>query len=100
MSNNLPVRRGGLLPTRAERQLGKELERISARNAVVAFGDFAEIARIRDTTKAGMRAAFDICNEEALLSPGDPLAQVRVRIIADAGALCIADVVKDARMGL
>lgn len=99
MPSNLPVRRSVLLPTKIERQLGKEMERINARAAAAAYRDCAEIARIRDTTKVGMRAAYDICNEEALLAPSDPLVQARIRIIADAGALCIADIVKDARVG-
>lgn len=97
MSSNLPVRRGGLLPTKVQRQLSKELERISAQVAAAAYQDRTEIVRARETTKLGMRAAFDISNEEALLAPSDPLMQARVRIMADAGALCIADIVKDAR---
>jgi hypothetical protein len=83
--------------SRAERQLEQTRAQINARATVAMLRDRAEIARIRETTKVGMRAAYDISAEEALLSPSDPLLQARVRVIADAGALCIAGVVADAR---
>jgi len=96
MPDNLPVLRGGFFATRAEREAEKALERVRAQTTIAAYRDRAEIARVAETTKVGMRAAYDICAEEALLAPSDPLVQARVRVIADAGALCIAGIVKDA----
>jgi uncharacterized protein YcaQ len=99
MSDNLPVLRGGFFTAKVEREAEKELERVRARAAVAAYRDRAEIVRVTGTTKQGMQAAYDICAEEALLAPSDPLVQARVRVIADAGALCIAGIVKDAGRG-
>jgi uncharacterized protein YcaQ len=98
-TSNLPARRGGLFPTKTDRQVERAREHVNVRATVAALCDRAEIVRIRETTKCGMRAACDISAEEALLAPSDPLVQARVRVIADAGALCIAGVVKDAAEG-
>lgn len=99
MPDHLPAVTGGLFPTKTERQLEKEVERISARATVAIVRDRAELARIGATTKLGMRIACDVSADEALLAPSDPLVQARVRLIADAGSLCIAGVVKDAGAG-
>lgn len=100
MSDNLPILRGGFLATKAERQAEKALEQIRVSATVAMLRDQAEIARISATTKRGMQAVHHISAEEALLAPSDPLVQARIRVIADAGALCIAGVVHNAGVGL
>jgi len=99
MPSNLPALRGGLFPTRAEKQIERAAEQINARATVAMLCDRAEIARVRETTKAGLRAVHAISAEEALLAPNDPLTQARLRVVADAGALCIAGIVRDAGDG-
>jgi hypothetical protein len=100
MPDNLPARIGGLFPSRAARALERDAEQIHARATVAMLRDRAEIVRVRETTKAGVRAVHAISAEEVLLAPADPLTQARLRVVADAGALCIAGIVADAGDGV
>jgi hypothetical protein len=100
MSDNLPALSGGLFLSKTDRQVSRALEQINAHATVAMLRDRAKISRAAQTTKHGMRAAYDISADEALLAPSDPLVQARIRVIADAGALCIAGIVKDLELGL
>jgi len=99
MPDNYPiVLRGGLLTTRAERKLERAQAEVVAQAAVARMRDRAEIARIADTTKVGMRAGLAIA-ADVRLAPSDPFSQLVARVVGEAGVRGIAGVVDSAGLG-
>jgi hypothetical protein len=94
VTDHLPTLYGGVFPSRVERQASRALHHIDVATAVALRADAARIGRITETTKRGMRAACRISAEEILITRGDPLTEARVRMVADRGVACIANVVE------
>jgi hypothetical protein len=99
MSNHLPARTSGLLPSKLERQLAKALERIDAEAIVAMRRDEARLNRVSGTTKRGMLRAAELGAYEAALVQMSPNGAGYVHISAVAGAIGIAGVVHDAALG-
>jgi hypothetical protein len=87
---------GGLLPSRIERQTGRALEVVRARQLVASAQEVARVQVIADTSQAALLAASQISLIEEALSARSPQAAERLRHIADAGALGLTDVVLNA----
>jgi hypothetical protein len=87
---------GGLVPSRWDRAIGKELDRINARADLARHSDRRRIERIVDAAQHGAVAVTHLSALEGSLVQTVPHAQPRVTAIADAGALGIAKVVFEA----
>jgi len=97
MPDIVPFGSGSLLPSRVERQTGRALERIRASQAVATAHEVAKVEVIQDVTEAALMATANVSAIEALLVARTPHAEGRLRTIADAGALGMAEVVMKAR---
>jgi hypothetical protein len=99
MSNNLPIRAGGQLPSRrVQKQVGRQLERLEMRAMLDRRADELQIDRISDAASHGQAAvAFLSATEFGLVcgSP-NPLLEARVRAVTDTATYAIADVVRKA----
>jgi hypothetical protein len=82
-----------LVPTRAERRLGRELERVRAGQVVAAAREVARVQVIAEVTEAALLATSHVSVLESLLATRTPRAEERLRHIADAGALGMTEVV-------
>jgi hypothetical protein len=99
MSENLPALSGGLLPSKLDRQLSRELARIEANTVLASRRDQARIERVAGTAERGMLRAAQIGALEATLAHSLPNAAAYVHASAVAGAIGIAGVVHDATRG-
>jgi hypothetical protein len=100
MSDYLAIQRGGPLPTRLDRQVGRALDRISADQVIALRRDEARIERVAVTAERGMTRAAQLGLLEATLAAVAPDAAGYVHASAVAGAIGIAGVVHDASRGL
>jgi hypothetical protein len=87
---------GGLLPSKLDRAISKELVRIDAATELGKHSDRQRIDRIMEATQRGQVAAAAISGTELTLVRGFPHAQARISAIADAGAMGLVRVVYEA----
>lgn len=83
----------GLATTRAERQTAREIERIRLGTDVAAARKNAEIDVIESVTQSALLATAHLSALEGYLLERVPLAESRLRHIADGGCMAMADVV-------
>lgn len=81
------------LPARLGRQLGKSLDRMEAQAIVARRGDQLRIQRAAEAAATGLIAVGQISVLEAAMVRTAPHAENRLRTVADAGALSIAEIV-------
>lgn len=94
MSNNLvPI--GSFLPSRTDRSVNRALSQVRAHQAVVTAQETAKLEIIGDVTEAALMTASHITAVEIMLAQRtpDPVSQARLRAVADAGVLGLAEVV-------
>jgi len=91
-----PYRSGGLVPSKLDRAISKELARIDGATELGKHSDRQRIDRIMEATQRGQVAVAAISGLELTLVQGVPHAQARITAIADAGAMGIARVVYEA----
>jgi hypothetical protein len=82
-----------LLPARLGRQLGKSLDRMETQAIVARRGDQLRIQRTAEAAGTGLVAVGQISVLEAVMVRAAPHAEGRLRTVADAGALSIAEIV-------
>ena len=83
----------GLVLTRLERHVAREVTVARARGAVVAARELAKVEAISDITQGALMETSQISEVEALLFARSPHAGERLKQIADCGVAAIADVV-------
>jgi hypothetical protein len=93
MTTDLVPYASTLLPSRIERQTGRALDRIQARQTVAAAQEVARVATVAEVTEAAMLAVSHVSALESLLVTRTPRAEERLRHIADAAALNLTEVV-------
>lgn len=96
MTDLVPMRGNRLVPSRVERQTGRALEQIRAGQAVASARETAKVEVIAEVTEAALLATSHVSAVEALLVSRTPHAEGRLRHIADAGAIGMANVVMKA----
>jgi len=84
---------GGLVPTRLERRVAREITSARAHGAVLAARELAKVEAISDITQGALMETSQISEIEALLFERSPQAGERLKQIADCGVASIADVV-------
>lgn len=88
--------RTDLSPTtlsRAERSKAREIERIRSSSDIAAARKSAEIDIIESVTQSALLATAHLSALEGYLLERVPLAESRLRHIADGGCMAMADVV-------
>jgi hypothetical protein len=93
MSDLVPSHAGNLFPTRVDRSAGRAIGRVRANQAVVVAQETARLEIIADVTETALLSASHVAAVEALLVARTPHAEGRLRHIAEAGTLGMADVV-------
>lgn len=93
MSELVPFQGSGFLQTRGERQVGRAIERVRARQAIVTVQETAKLEVLQDVTETALMSASSVAAVEALLAARTPHAAARLQHIAEAGTLGMADVV-------
>lgn len=91
--NDLIPQQRGLLPSRIERGMSRELERVRAGKVIAAAREEAKIEVLAQTTESALLAASHVAAVEALLVARTPHAEARLRHIADAGTIGMTEVV-------
>jgi hypothetical protein len=81
--------RGGILPSRPNRQLGKTLDRMDARAIALERADELKISRSVQATRKGMAGIARIAVEEQAWSRVAPHAEHRLRAAAEAGSAAV-----------
>jgi hypothetical protein len=81
------------LPARLGRQLGKSLDRMEAQAIVARRANQIRIQNAADAAGSGLIAVGQISVLEAAMVRAAPHAEGRLRTVADAGALSIAEIV-------
>lgn len=84
---------GELIVNRKEKAAAKKIESIQLATDVVVAQRNAEITVIAETTRSGLLAAAHLSTLEAFLVDRIPMSEARLRGIADAGCVGIADTV-------
>jgi len=98
MSDFLPVRSGSLFPSTLDRQLRRSLERVDAETTLGRRRDLARIERVAQAAENGMAAVAHISAVETMLIEAAPLAEARLKAVADGGALAISRIVMQSGM--
>lgn len=98
MSDLLPVRPKALFSSALDRRLGRALELADAEAALARRVDLARIERVAQATENGMAAVAHIAAVESMLIQTVPLAEARLKAVADGGALAISRIVMQAGM--
>jgi hypothetical protein len=94
MSDLLPARAGNLFPTK----LARALERIDSETTLAKRYDQARIERVAHATESGLAAVAHISAVESMLIQNVPLAEGRLKAVADGGALAISRIVMNSGM--
>jgi hypothetical protein len=81
------------LPTRAQRNAGRAIDRITARQTVATAEATARAQLCEDITVQAMTSASNLSAVEALLAQANPQSAARLKAIADTGALGLVEVV-------
>ena len=84
---------GGLVPTRLERQMVRDVTVARAHGAIMAARELAKVEAISDITQGALMETSQISEIEMLLFARSPHAGERLKQIADCGVAAIADVV-------
>lgn len=93
MSPFLPARSGGLPPRGIDRRLGRALEHVDGEAVLANRVDLARIERVAQATENGMAAVAHIAAVETMLVATVPVAEARLKAVADGGALAISRIV-------
>lgn len=93
MSDLLPARTQSLFLDRAGRQLSRAIEQVDAEAALARRIDLKRIERVAEATENGMTAVAHLTAVESMLIGTVPLAEARLRAVADGGALAISRIV-------
>jgi hypothetical protein len=93
MSTSLVPVGSSRLPMRVERQVGREIARVRASQALVVVRESAKVEAIADITRSALIETSQVSEIEAILFERSPHAGSRLKCIADAGVAAIADVV-------
>lgn len=84
---------GELPASRGERQTARALEQVHGRQAVLSAEEVGRVETIAEVTEAALLAVSHVSALESLLVNRTPLAEERLRHIADAGTLGMTEVV-------
>jgi hypothetical protein len=98
--SNLPVLSGVAEPSYGRgwwRQAAKEIVRSKARSSVISASGVAGVEAIAEVTEAALMATSHVSAVEAMLVRVTPHAEARLRHIADAGCIGMANVVMSTR---
>ena len=94
MSTSLvPIGSSGLVPSRIERQVARELQSVRLVQMLTVARESARVEAIADITRTGLIEASQVSELEAILFERSPHAGGRLKQIADCGVAAIADVV-------
>jgi hypothetical protein len=93
MADLVPWTGSLLAPSRIERQTGRAVARVQARQAVVTAQQIGRVETIADVTEAALLATSHIAALESLLVTRTPRAEERLRHISDAAALGMTEIV-------
>lgn len=94
MSDLLPARtQSFFLDKKTGRQLSKAVERVDAEAVVARRVDLKSIERVAEATEKGMTAVAHLTAVESMLIGTVPLAEARLRAVADGGAVAISRIV-------
>jgi hypothetical protein len=91
----LPIQSAGsrLGASKLDRHVGRELAGAKAYGQVLTARETAKIEALANVTESGMLAVTHISAMESLLITQCPLAERRLKAVADAGTVGIASVV-------
>lgn len=81
------------LDKKTGRQLGKAVERVDAEVVIARRVDLKRIERVAEATEQGMIAVAHLTAVESMLIGTVPLAEARLRAVADGGAAAIGRIV-------
>ncbi|MDO8213473.1 hypothetical protein [Conexibacter sp. CPCC 206217] len=80
-------------PTRVDRATGRVLGQIRSEKAIIAESEIAKIAITEAVTSEALIACSNLSALQAMLSARAPLAEERLRHLADAGTLQLTNIV-------
>ena len=83
----------GLLPSRVERQIARQIQGVRAGQMLIVARESARVEAIADITLTALIEASQVSEIEAILFERSPHAGPRLKQIADCGVAAIADVV-------